>query len=585
MPKKRRSAQPNASPESALSSIKDYSTAGDSVHFEDEEPELQLIFQSELTGKSFYTDGDFYYVTKDTRRNPTFDMVAPAIEFTAKLDNPTTKTISYHCKYRDKEFQISDVGDIDTIQKLTGKAVIKPTDFSILTNYLTEHCQSKYFLTSTGWFEEKYRTPIVTDPDVVWQQDIPAVDLALKEPEKQLAFIKDALTEGSLLGMLYLCSLSAMFPDSVPFAVFVSGQRGVGKTTACQLAVNLYGTPKVGTAQMFATSTGLELTLASCTDMAVFLDEALNSFEDSKIEQVLFMVTGGQTKRRGTKQVTTAPVTKIKVGLFSTSERLMDFQRGGSVRRMYTFSVAEREEITELFKTKHDVNKVLTYGGCIVTLADFYKQHKEELSKDEGRKLAEKFGAPDAFAPAVDLCRAYLLFALFFGQRFPKTEEYIQNFFAEIMQELDKDYVAIFTENFPEWVIQNLKHFRLETESNTFIENSAAPTYGILKQSDIKNQYFPLVLAPIFGQFCKESEQQLERRALVRQLRAKNLLKTNSDEYYRMKGDGARYYYILLPINLGTPEAVSDVERIVAQANLSGEAEEIPDMELEDLPF
>jgi len=40
-----------------------------------------------------------------------------------------------------------------------------------------------------------------------------------------------------------------------------------------------------------------------------------------------------------------------------------------------------------------------------------------------------------------------------------------------------------------------------------------------------------------------------------------------------------------LPINLGTPEAVSDVERIVAQANLSGEAEEIPDMELEDLPF
>jgi len=500
-------------------------------------------------------------------------MVAPAIEFTAKLDNPTTKTISYHCKYRDREFQISDVGDIDTIQKLTGKAVIKPTDFSILTNYLTEHCRSKYFLTSTGWFEEKYRTPIVTDSDVVWQQDIPAVDLALKEPEKQLAFIKDALTEGKLLGILYLCSLSAMFPDSVPFAVFVSGQRGVGKTTACQLAVNLYGTPKVGTAQMFATSTGLELTLASCTDMAVFLDEALNSFEDSKIEQVLFMVTGGQTKRRGTKQVTTAPVTKIKVGLFSTSERLMDFQRGGSVRRMYTFSVAEREEITSLFKTKYDVNKVLSYGGCIAQLTDFYKQHEKELSKDEGRKLAEKFGAPDAFAPAVDLCRAYLLFALFFGQRFPKTEEYIQNFFAEIMQELDKDYVAIFSEVFPEWVIQNLKHFRLEME-NTFIENTAAPTYGILKQSEIKNQYFPLVLAPIFGQFCKESEQQLERRALVRQLRVKNLLKTNSNEYYRLKNDSARYYYVLLPINLGAPEAVSDIERIVAQANLTGEADE-----------
>jgi len=160
------------------------------------------------------------------------------------------------------------------------------------------------------------------------------------------------------------------------------------------------------------------------------------------------MVTGGQTKRRGTKQITTAPVTKIKVGLFSTSERLMDFQRGGSVRRMYTFSVAEREEITSLFKTKYDVNKVLSYGGCIAQLTDFYKQHEEELSKDEGRKLAEKFGAPDAFAPAVDLCRAYLLFALYFQQTFPKMEESIQNFFAEISQELDKDYVSIFQKCF-----------------------------------------------------------------------------------------------------------------------------------------
>ena len=95
-----------------------------------------------------------------------------------------------------------------------------------------------------------------------------------------------------------------------------------------------------------------------------------------------------------------------------------------------------------------------------------------------------------------------------------------------------------------------------------------------MKQSEIKNQYFPLVLAPIFGQFCKESEQQLERRALVRQLRAKNLLKTNSNEYYRLKNDSARYYYVLLPINLGAPEAVSDIERIVAQANLTGEVDE-----------
>ncbi len=569
MPKKRKGAQ-HAPPEIQSLSNEKYNTEN-----------LKLVFSDDLSGKSFFSNGDFYFVLKETRRAQTFDMVAPAVEFIAKLDNPSTKQVSYHCRYQGKEFQIADVGDTDTIQKLTGKAVVKPTDFLILANYLTDQCEKKYFLTCTGWFNGKYRIPLLEDPEVVWQSDIPATDLLLSEPEKQIRLIKDALTEGKLLGMLYCCSLASMFPDSLPFAVFVTGQRGTGKTTACQLAVNLYGVPKTGTAQMFATSTGLELTLASCTDTSVLLDEALNSFEDSKVEQVLFMVTGGQTKRRGTKQVTTAPVTRIKVGLFSTSERLMDFQRGGSVRRMYAFSVADRTEITQLFEKQYDVNKALSYGGCIVKLTEFYIQNQDKFTRERAQKLAGQFGAPDVFAPAIDLVRAYMLYTAFFKQTFPKMEEYIQNFFAEISQELQKDYVSIFAETFPEWVLQNIAHFRIQIGDNTFDQNKVSPTYGLLKQSE-ENQYFPLVLSSIFGQFCKESEPQLERKALVRQLRAKNLLKTNSDEYYRMKGDNARYYYVLIPINLGAPESVSQTEKLVAIASLTGEADDIPQSALED---
>jgi hypothetical protein len=41
-----------------------------------------------------------------------------------------------------------------------------------------------------------------------------------------------------------------------------------------------------------------------------------------------------------------------------------------------------------------------------------------------------------------------------------------------------------------------------------------------------------------------------------------------------MKGDSTRYFYVLIPINFEAPELASDIERIVAQANLNGEADE-----------
>jgi len=89
-------------------------------------------------------------------------------------------------------------------------------------------CPERYLLNTTGWFQDRYYTPIVEQNDIVWQKNTFFLDFERDNADKQLLLIKDALQEGKLLGLLYLASAMALFPDSVPYVVFVSGQRGVG---------------------------------------------------------------------------------------------------------------------------------------------------------------------------------------------------------------------------------------------------------------------------------------------------------------------------------------------------------------------
>jgi len=583
MPKRKRGTVASTSPENLANNI---------IQKDINATTYIPVIQNQDLGVVFYTDEQqtFYYTLKEKRQEVIPQIIAPAVRISHRLYNPITQETSYEVVYKDQTFILPTVSDMDTIEKITGLPILQKKDFLTILALQAEKSKQKYLLNSTGWFQGKYRTPIVTDEEIIFQNDIPAIELIQKDPDKQLLLIKNALEEGKLLGMLFLISASAMLPDSYPFACFITGQRGIGKTTVSQLAVNIYGVPaNAGVQQMFATSVGLELTLATCKDSAVLLDEAINYLEDQKIEQILFMITGGQTKRRGTKQVTTAPVTRIKVGLFSTSERLMDFTRGGSSRRMYAFSIADRDEITNLFKSKYDINEAIQWGGCIVELADFYMKHHDKFTREKAQKLADKLGAPETFAPAIDLLRAYMLFAEYYGCKFPKMEQYLESFFAEISQELQKDFVAIFSEVFPEWVIQNQKHFRIETGKNVFSDNTANPVYGILQRTEQENTYYAVLLSTAFSQFCKEVEPQLERQALLRQLQAKHLLKSNSEYYFRFKGDTARYIYPLLPITLGFSVEPSEVERIVALAHLTGEADDYSDeeelSEADILPF
>lgn len=541
-----------------------------------ENDEYQLIFEDIDTNKTFYQKGNFYYVIKDyKRREPIYEEVGPAVQLLAMLEDPETRQVSYLCRYKQKQFQIDSILDMETIQKVTGKTITKPKDFAYLLNHLSEQCEMRLLFNRTGWYQGQYFTPIIAQDGVEWKKDTYYLDFQRKEPQKQIKFIQDALAEGRLLGILYTISLISMFPDSAPFVTYIAGQRGVGKTTACLLATNIYGAPKQthGASQLFATSTGLELTLSQCKDTSILFDEALVNTDDHKLEAIIFQIAGGRSKTRGRKDLTVEKGMQLKVGMFTTSERLLELTRGGTMRRLFMFEVGEQKEITELFTKQYNLKEVLTYGGCIKEFVEFYMRNPEKYSAQEGEKLATKLNAPSSFIPAVDLARALLLLEGFYKTKFDTLRNNIRDWFLQMNAELNKDLLSYFLEAFPEWVLSNIRAFRVEDS----VQMPSGESYGILKKIG-DNQYYAIVFASAFSKFCKENPSQVEmpRNILLKQLKDKKLLYANEGDYYRRREDTARYFYILVPISLRMPEAPSIIEQKVAEAYLSGNPEEEP---------
>jgi len=567
---KRKGAQ-HAPPETAqLSSNEEYNT---------EQEVFSLFIQNEKLNICYYTDTEknYFYVPKEKRNGISFELVAPAVEVVCCLEDPATDKVSLLLQYKGKTFTLDSISDTTSIEEFTGRPILRQKDFLTLLSLQIDQSPTKTILNTTGWFEGKYQTPIVKSKNIVWKPQTFFSDYERNEPEKQLNLIHDALKEGKTLGLLYVASLMAAFPDAVPYVVLVSGQRGVGKTTACQLATNIYGVPK-SVSQFFATNVGLELSLAECKDTAILFDEALVHQDDKKIEDIIFQVSGGRTKTRGRKDLTVDKGTSLKVGLFTTSERILEMSRGGTLRRLLQVEVGSRNDITTLFQKKYDISEALTWGGCIIELISYYSKHKEKFSAQAGKKEAERLHAPLNFAPAIDIIRTLLLFEDFFEEKFTTLRKTIQDFFESIDSEIQKDLVEQFLEVFPDWVLHNSKSFI--TDDTIPLTNDIL---GFLKKNK-QGTYYPILSPSAFADFCKDNPMKIPfpKNILLKQLSEKHLIKHNQKYYWRHPETRACYYYFLIPITLKSPGLPETTEELVAMANFTGEADDIPQSALED---
>jgi len=142
-------------------------------------------------------------------------------------------------QFRNETFILPTISDTDTIESYTGYPILKPQDFLTILALQVKTCPERYLLNTTGLVSRQILHANCGTKRYCLAEKHFLLDFERDNADKQLLLIKDALQEGKLLGLLYLASAMALFPDSVPYVVFVSGQRGVGKTTACQLATNI----------------------------------------------------------------------------------------------------------------------------------------------------------------------------------------------------------------------------------------------------------------------------------------------------------------------------------------------------------
>jgi len=194
-----------------------------------------------------------------------------------------------------------------------------------------------------GWFNNKYMSPLLGDPDVEWHS-FPYKDyFKTSGVEEQIMFIRDALSEGKTLGMLYLISVSSMFNETPPRVVYVEGPNNKLKIWSMLLASKVFIDQKK---QFVASDLTLLSPLKNMTVAVGLFGEEIkaNDVNDVFIENTIL-----------------TPSKSIFNALSETEE-----------------GIILPQEITDI--PEKEVERALRYSGCV---SEFLQYYNDIFKKDE----------------------------------------------------------------------------------------------------------------------------------------------------------------------------------------------------------
>jgi hypothetical protein len=185
----------------------------------------------------------------------------------------------------------------------------------------------------TGWQDNitfalpnQIITARVPDKMMLWETDQTAASEAyagsgtLTEWQEQIAkpcashpLLIVALCQGFVGPLLDLCDVDG-------FGIHLFGKSSKGKTTAADIAASIWGPPKAFGRTWKTTITGLELIASAHNEVVVILDELNQCGDPEKVGEAIYMLTGGQGKSRGTREVQLRSIKTWAVPYLSTGE-------------------------------------------------------------------------------------------------------------------------------------------------------------------------------------------------------------------------------------------------------------------------
>lgn len=407
----------------------------------------------------------------------------------------------------------------DVNRILRGK-IEKEVFFNSLVNVLLQKIKDKKLFRRCGWVKTDngvffLHPAIEIDKNVEGKGikqllDVSEEDVSFepRNVKKMHEVVLDLLEEGRLAGVKIAFAVASLFLRA-GFTVIDTGFSGKGKTLTSRLATNCFYNRFL---QMttWATKVALELTLAKFQNLPILFDEGALT-EDSKIQDLIFIIQSGTGKSRGTRNLSVR-LSKIKSVCFVTNEREFDFNRVGAYRRFLQLTPRDWEDYTARYTVQDIARIVETCWGCGVDWIKFLleKCKDDPTMSSIDYEMVDPFPAFQGFYKSV--VKAVSLLESYYDRSFGNLKEKIDEIFrkqAGVFEEHDFDH---FYEYFIEYVVRHSNNFIIKrTERVQRGEEIKVITVDIEPRGEIwgiiDETFTPAyiyILTSVFKKFCEE---------------------------------------------------------------------------------
>lgn len=400
----------------------------------------------ESLGNNFFKDGIFVYFVKETKHGTVFEMIGPWFTLKSKLFDGSNILYEIECHGRTEIMK--EIKDLETIRRLTGKAIINEKRFLEWLNYETvKEIPKKYIRAQTGWKNGIFYHPAIQTEDIwsqwYWSKKIKQYR---NNPEKQHELIKNALTDGRYLATVYAFCLASVLNDPLgtnPGALFITGPAHAGKTTLAQLGINLFLPSEDIFITTHATAVGFELLMKSLKDLPLLLDECI--LKDLDLEKLVFMVAAKVGKVRGTKGLNIS-VSGIASNTIFTSEvaEQAAFKRVGSQRRILSLTIEDFKKSCFSQMDIEEIQKWKKYYGAGIDIIQFIQSNLDRVKeiKNNVELDIDKYKMQSIYHIALSILSAVKVFELFYQENFTNAYDYALLILDEQKREFEKNLIS-----------------------------------------------------------------------------------------------------------------------------------------------
>lgn len=503
--------------------------------------------QMQDLGDGFFEQNGLVYFRQRGKGKEEYVMLGPRIKIAAKVLDQSD--VLFEVEYDGKTDLLREIKDTEKIRRLTGLAVVREAKYLEWLNMEVLKCsKTKHIKRETGWQQGVFYHPAL-QTDWIWEHWLVKRRLHLpRKKDLQHEIVKTALREGRMLGFLYAVSFATILNEptgSTPLCIFVSGPAGVGKTTLCQLATNLFYDSSGFTISANATQAGMELVLKSMKDLPLLFDEC--TLKNVDLEKVVFMVSSRIGRVRGTKNLTIS-FAELNSNVMFTSEisETEEFARAGAHRRFAALTLDKWETASQAVSLKQALRALEACGAgldfirfCIERYADipsYVEKMDQAVSMFPGLERAVR-----------PIFTAIKMLEDFYKEDLSALYDYTACVFIEQKNELEqkKDIKRRFLEEFTQFLVQNYFKIYDRTKSESDLAKNE-----IIGERDGNAVY---ILTNVFTEFC--TAKGFEIKTLLKELESAGILIPESTKATRKRkrilNQIASVYHIQLPPEWG----------------------------------